>query len=155
MLPHNPGDFVTDVEQFFSVTITFKSMSFSVFTVAWPNETVLQSKLRGLLLSSSSFLIWVGYKGISLPLPSILAGNDLLNFLVKHLSGVPISPVWCFSLATMSKSAPLSVWATTLYSFILDTNSRQSSSLFSALNSFLRCLCVLPGTIRLVWLGFA
>ena len=30
MLPHCQGDFITDVEQFFSKTITFKSMAFSV-----------------------------------------------------------------------------------------------------------------------------
>ena len=47
MLPHWPGNFFADVEQLFSKTITFKSLSFSVETVAWPNETVLQSKVRG------------------------------------------------------------------------------------------------------------
>ena len=52
MLLHSPGDVITDVEQFFSITIIFKSMSFSVFRVAWPNETVLQSKLRCPLLST-------------------------------------------------------------------------------------------------------
>ena len=88
MLPHSSGDFITDVEQFFSITVTFKSISFSVFTVAWPNETVLQSKLRGPLLCSSGFLLWAGHKSISLPLPSFLAGNDLLNSLVKHPSDV-------------------------------------------------------------------
>ena len=30
MLLHYPGDFITGVEQFFSITITFKNMSFSV-----------------------------------------------------------------------------------------------------------------------------
>ena len=64
-------------------------MSFSVFTVAWPSETVLQSKLRGPLFCSSSFLLWTCHIGISLPLPSFLAGNDLLNSLVKHRSDVP------------------------------------------------------------------
>ena len=90
MLPHSPGDVITDVEQF-PITITFKIMSFSVFTVARPNETVLQSKLRGPLLCSSGFLLWAGDIGISLPLPSFLAGNDLLNSLVKHRSDIPPS----------------------------------------------------------------
>ena len=152
MLPHNPGDFVTDVEQFFSITITFKSMSFSVFTVAWPNETVLQSTLRGLLLCSSLFLFWAGHIGISLPLSSFLAGNDLLN---KSNTRATSPSVWCFSCTTLGNSVPLSVWAATLYSCILDPNSGQSSLLFSALNSFLYCLFLLPGTIRFVWLDFA
>ena len=64
-------------------------MSFSVFTVAWPNETVLQSKLRGPLFCTSGFLLWADHIGISLPLPSLLAGNDLLNSLDKHRSDVP------------------------------------------------------------------
>ena len=34
MLSHSPGDFTTNVEQFFSITIIFKSKSLSVFTVA-------------------------------------------------------------------------------------------------------------------------
>ena len=91
ILPHSPGDVITDVEQF-PITITFKIMSFSVFTVARPNETVLQSKLRGPLLCSSGFLLWAGDIGISLPLPSFLAGNDLLNSLVKHRSDIPPLP---------------------------------------------------------------
>ena len=91
---HRPGDFV---EQF-SITITFRIMSFSVFTMAWPNETVLQSKLRGPLLCSSCFQLWAGHKGISLPLSSFLVGNDfLLNSLVKHRSDTPPSLPPCQS----------------------------------------------------------
>ena len=108
MLPHSPGDFSIDVEQFFSITIAFKSMSYSVFAVAWPDEIVLLSKLRDPLLCSSNFLIWAGYKGISLPLLSFFAGNDLLKSLVKHPSGVLPSPVWCFSFTNLGKSIPLS-----------------------------------------------
>ena len=89
MLPHSSRDFIANVDQFFSIIITFKSMSFSVFAVAWPNETVLQSKLCGPLLFSSGFLLWTGHKSISLPLPSFLVGNDLLNSLVKHPSVIP------------------------------------------------------------------
>ena len=122
----SPGDF-TDVEQFFAITIIFKSMSFSVFTLAWPIETVPQSKLRGPLLCSSGFLLWADHK------EAFFAGNDLLNSLVKYPSNIPYSPVWCFSFTTLGKS-------------LLQ---------FSALNSFLHCLFLLPGTIRLVWLGFA
>ena len=158
MLPHSPGEFITDVEQF-SIMITFRIMSFSVFTVAWPNETVLQLKLRGPLLCSSCFQIWAGHKGISLRLSSFLAGNDfLLNSLVKHRSDTPSPsplPVWCFSCTTLSKSIPLSVWTATSYSWILDPNLGQSSLFFPVLKSFLHCLFLLPGTIRLVWLGFA
>ena len=153
MLSHSPSDFITDMEQFFSITITFKSMPFSIFTVTWSNETVLQSKLRNLLLCSSGFLLWAGHKCVSLPLPSFLAENDLLNLL--NLSGVAPSPVWCYLFTTLGKSFPVSVWVTTLYSCILDPNSGQSLSLFSALNSFLHCLFLLPSTIRFVWLGFA
>ena len=154
MLPHSPGDFSIDVEQFFSITIAFKSMSYSVFAVAWPDETILLSKLRDPLLCSSNFLIWAGYKGISLPLLSFFAGNDLLKSLVKHPSGVLPSPVWCFSFTNLGKLIPLSMWAATLFSCILNPNSAQSSLHFSALNSFLYCLFLLPGTTRLVWLGF-
>ena len=42
-----------------------------------------------------------------------------------------------------------------IVAFWTDPNSGQSSLLFSALNSFIHCLFLLPGTIRLVWLGFA
>ena len=90
MLPHSPGDFITNVEQFFSITIIFKSRSLSVFTVAWPKEIVLQSKLCGPLLLSSDFLLWTGHKGISLPLSAFLAGNDLLNPFIKHWSDIPL-----------------------------------------------------------------
>ena len=89
MLPHSPGDIINDVGKFFSIIITFKSISFIVFTVAGLNETALQSKLCGPLLCSSGFLLWTGRKGISLSLSSFLTGNDFLNSLVKYPSGVP------------------------------------------------------------------
>ena len=66
----------------------------------------------------------------------------------------PLSPVWCFLFTTWGKSIPLSVWATTLYIFILESYLGQYSLLFSALNSFFHCLFLWPGSIRLVWLGF-
>ena len=88
MLPHRPGDFITDVEQFFSITITIELMSFSVFAVAWPIETVLQSKLRGPFLCSSCYLLWTDHKSILFSLSSFLVGNDLLNSLVKHPNDV-------------------------------------------------------------------
>ena len=99
----SPGDF-TDVEQFFAITIIFKSMSFSVFTLAWPIETVPQSKLRGPLLCSSGFLLWADHK------EAFFAGNDLLNSLVKYPSNIPHSPVWCFCLQ---------LWASLCYCFQL------------------------------------
>ena len=152
MLPHSPCDFITEVEQFFCITVTFKSMSFSVLTVAWPIETAVQLKLHGSLLCNSGFLLWAGHKGISLPLPSFLAGNDLLNSLVKTLDHCPPLPVWCLFM-TLGKSVPLSVWATIVYCCILDPNLGQSSLFFSALNLFLHCLSycveqsVLPGWV--------
>ena len=72
MLPHCLNYFITDVEQFFYKTITFKSMSFSVYAVVWPNKIVLQSKFRGPLLCRSSFVLWASHRGILLPLPSFL-----------------------------------------------------------------------------------
>ena len=42
--------------------------------------------------------------------------------------------VWCFSFTTLGKPIPVSVWAATLYSCILDPNLGQSSLFFSALN---------------------
>ena len=88
MLPHSPEHFITDVEQF-SIIIRFKSMSFNVFTMAWPNETKSGVEATWPVVCSSGFLLWAGYKSISLPLPSFLAGNDLLNSLVKQPSSVP------------------------------------------------------------------
>ena len=140
MLPHSPCDFITEVEQFFSITVTFKSMSFSVLTVVWPSKTVLQLKLYDSLLYNSGFLLWAGHKGISLPLRSFLAGNNLLNSLVKTPDQCPPLPVWCFLFMTLGKSVPLAVWATILYCCILDPSLGQFSLLFSALNLFLHFL---------------
>ena len=155
MLPHSPSDVIIDVEQF-SITITFRITSFNVFTVAWPNETVLQSKLCSPLLCSSGFLLWAGHMGISLPLPSFQAGNDLLNSLVKHRSDTPRRQsgdfrvqLWAGQFLVLCETQHYIV------AFWTDPNSGQSSLLFSALNSFIHCLFLLPGTIRLVWLGFA
>lgn len=41
ILPQCPSNFIADIEQILSETMTFSSMSFSVETVAWQNETVL------------------------------------------------------------------------------------------------------------------
>ena len=67
-LPHSPDDFITDVEQF-SITITFKIMSFSVFQ--WPDQTRQFSSRSFLAHCFVARAFYFGpVKGISLPLLS-------------------------------------------------------------------------------------
>ena len=102
MLPHYLNYFITDVEQFFYKTITFKSMSFSVYTVVWPNKTVLQSKFRGPLLCRFSFVLWAGHRGILLPPPS---------FLLDRLAHLVSQNTRATSLPRQSGALRLRLWA--------------------------------------------
>ena len=112
------------------------------------------TKLHGLLLCSSGFLLWAGHGHFIAS--AIIFSRKWLAWIVSQTpEWHPPSPVWCCSCMTLGKSIPLSVWATTSDGCILNPNLGQSLLLFSALNSFLHCLFLLPETIHIVWLGFA
>ena len=89
--------------------------------MAWPNETVLQSKFRGPLLCSwLSTLVRSQRHFIA---SAVIFSRKWLAQLVSQTpERRPPSSVWCFSCTTLGKSIPLPVWPAILYSCILDPN---------------------------------
>ena len=121
--------------------------------MARPNETVLQSKLCGSVLCSSGFLVWASHKDISLPLPPFLAGNDLLNSLLKHQSNVLPRQSGAFRARFGQVNSPFCV-SRNFFSLHFGPTLKAVFVTLSSFKFIPSLVILLPGKIHLVWLGF-
>ena len=154
MLPHSPGDFITNMEQFFSIIIKFKSMSFSglarrdssAVEASWPVALLLRLSTLG--RSQRDFIA-----------SAVIFARKWLAHLISQNTRSTSHP-------RQSGAFRLKLWAS---QFLFLSESQHYIVAFGLVGPILRAVFVtlfsfefipslfilLPGRIYLVWLGFA